>query len=198
MSRILLDIPQVIETSRLKLLMPQAGFGPQLHAAIMDGFEDYVKWLAWPDKPPTIEAVEEENRKNQAEFILRDFIRYLIIDKKTEHVVGRCAFPPIQLNWAIPEFGISYFIRKTQRGNGYATEAAHALALMAFKVLNAKKVEIYCDDENTASQKIPERIGFKLEYTQRGGWPRPDGKLAKLHTYSVFSADELANLEVSW
>lgn len=105
----------------------------------------------WPSNVPTVESVEEDCRKHHAEFILRDFIRYIIADKATDNVLGRCAFPPFQSNWSIPQFGISYFIRKNQRLNGYATEATHAMTLIAFKILNARKVEIYCDTENLAS-----------------------------------------------
>ena len=198
MNKILLDIPETIETSRLVLRMPQAGDGPAVHAAIMDGYEDYAKWLSWPQTPPTQEAVELECRKGQAEFILRDFVRYVIFEKDTGMVVGRCAFPPFQTNWAIPQFGISYFIRKNKRGNGYATEAAHALVVIAFKVFKARKVEIYCDAANKASIRIPDKLGFTLEYTQRGGWLHPDGELAQLQTYSLFSPDALLSLELSW
>ena len=137
MSKILIDLPEVIETPRLKLQMPCAGFGEKLHAAICDGFEDYVKWLNWPATIPTVDMLEEECRKHHAEFILRDFIRYLIIDKTTEDVIGRCALPSFQANWMIPQFGISYFIRKSQRSKGYATEAVHALSLLAFQTAHS-------------------------------------------------------------
>ena len=191
MRPILIDLPEIIETSRLKLQMPQSGFGEKVHQAIIDGYDDYIKWLAWPVTPPTIESVEIDCRKHHAEFITRDSIRYLIIDKATDKVVGRCAFPSFQANWTIPQFGISYFIRKSERAKGYASEAAHAMTALAFQTLKAKKVEIYCDAENIASTKVPLKLGFKLEYTQKGGWPRPDGKLAELQTYSMFSVEDL-------
>lgn len=191
MNKILIDLPETIDTQRLILQIPKAGFGDKLHAAISDGYEDYVRWLNWPSNIPTSEAVEEECRKHMAEFILRDFIRYLIIDKTTNEVIGRCAFPSFQANWAIPQFGISYFIRQSQRAKGYATEAVHAMCELAFDILKAKKIEIYCDSENIASTKIPLKLGFKLEYTQKGGWPRADDKLAELRTYSIFSAKDL-------
>ncbi|MBA2628863.1 MAG: GNAT family N-acetyltransferase [Rickettsiaceae bacterium] len=50
------------------------------------------------------------------------------------------------------------------------------MAVIAFKLLKAKKMEIYCDAENIASTKVPLKLGFKLGYTQKGGWPRQDGK----------------------
>ncbi|MBS0271839.1 MAG: GNAT family N-acetyltransferase [Proteobacteria bacterium] len=193
MNPILIDLPERIQTSRLILQMPQAGYGERLHQAIIDGYEDYVAWLNWMSVVPTIQSVEEECRYHHAEFILRKFIRYIILDKSGDQVMGRCAFPSFQTNWLIPQFGISYFIRRSQRMKGYATEAAHAMTLLAFQVLGAKKVEIYCDAENIASTKIPEKLNFELEYTQRGGWPRQDGKLAELKTYSLFSEMKLPN-----
>ena len=198
MNRILIDLPEAIETSRLILQMPKADFGEKLHPAIVDGYDDYIKWLNWPSNVPTIESVEEDCRKHHAEFILRDFIRYIITDKITNSVVGRCAFPSFQANWNIPQFGISYFIRKSQRKKGYASEAVHAMALLAFEKLKARKVEIFCDAENIASTKIPLTLNFNLEYTQKGGWPRSDGELATLQTYSLFSAEDLPSLEVRW
>ncbi len=198
MNRLLIDLPEVIETPRLRLQMPKAGFGKDLYEAIMESYEDYVRWLGWSPSFPTMESIEEDCRKHHADFILRDFIRYIIIEKNTDMIVGRCAYPSFQVNWVIPQFGISYFIRQSQRAKGYATEAAHAMTLLAFQILKAKKVEIYCDDENLASRRVPEKLNFELEYTQKGGWPRPDGKLATLHTYSLFTPDRLPTLRISW
>ena len=72
------------------------------------------------------------------------------------------------------------------------------MTLLAFKILIARKVEIYCDAENIVSTMIPLRLNFKLEYTQKGGWPRSDGELATLQTYSLFSINDLPSLEVKW
>lgn len=194
MSRLLIDLPEVIETSRLRLQAPSAGMGEKVHQAIMDEYEDYVKWLMWPSTPPTVDQIEEECRRNRAEFILRDLIRYIIFDKETQQVLGRCAFTPTQANWMIPQFGISYFIRKSQRLKGYCTESVHAMTVLAFRSLKSKKVEIYCDSNNLASIKIPLKLGFKLEYTQKGGWLRANGELAELQTYSLFSEKDLLKI----
>lgn len=198
MQRLLIDLPEIIDTPRLKLQMPKAGFGEKLYQAMMDGYDDCIKWLAWPPEKPSIESVETDCRQHHAEFILRDYIRYLILDKQTNHVIGRCAFPPQYANWRVPQFAISYFIRKNQRLNGYATEATYAMTLLAFKILNAKKVEIYCDSENSASIKVPTCLNFKLEYIQKGGWLRTDGELAQFHAYSIFSPEDLPNIQVKW
>lgn len=193
---ILFDIPEVIETPRLYLQMPKAGYGKQVHEAITDGYEDYIRWLNWAATPPTQEDVEVDCRKHHADFILREWIRYIVIEKSTGDVLGRIGFPPFQSNWSIPQFGISYFIRKSKRHQGYATEACHGMCLLAFKVLGARKLEIYCDNENKASQGVPKRLNFSHEYTQKGGWPRQDGTLATLHTFSIFDVQDLPPLDI--
>lgn len=189
---IMIDIPEMIETSRLSLHMPQAGWGAKLHEAIVDGYEDCIKWLNWAPSPPTVETVEEECRRHHADFILRDFIRYVIVEKKTGRVVGRCALPSQLIFWSIPQFGISYFIRRDARGLGYATEATRALTQLAFRTLGAKKVEVYCDSENYCSQNVPKKLGFRLECKKMGAFPRPGKIMPELHTYSLFSEAELS------
>lgn len=196
MNPLLIDIPEIIETSRLILQMPKAGFGERLHQAMLDGYDDYIRWLSWPPALPSVEMIEAECCTHHAEFILRTGIRYLIIEKATGEIIGRCAYPSFQTFWVIPQFGISYFICRNKRKQGYATEASHALAMLAFKKLNAKKVEIYCDIENTASTRIPENLNFELEYTKKGGWPRQDGQLTILQAYALFSADKLPQWDV--
>jgi hypothetical protein len=66
---ILIDLPEIMETTRLRLQKPEAGFGEKLYPAIIDGYEDYVKWMDWPLSTPNLETVEEECRKHHAEFI---------------------------------------------------------------------------------------------------------------------------------
>lgn len=53
-----MDIPEVIETKRLKLQVLKAGFGKKLHEAIIEGYEDYVKGLNWPKDLPNEQSVE--------------------------------------------------------------------------------------------------------------------------------------------
>lgn len=138
MTPLFIDLPEHIETPHLTLQIPKAGFGQKLHEAIMDGYSDYVTWLAWLETPPTAHDVEGDCRKHHADFILRSFIRYLILEKSTGEIVGRCAYPSFQVQWDIPQFGISYFIRKSARGKGFATEASLALSHLSFDLLKAK------------------------------------------------------------
>lgn len=191
MNLLLMNVPERMETERLVFQCPKASYGAELYDAILDGYEEKVQWLNWPPTPPSREAVEIECRQHQAEFILRQFIRYLVIEKHSNKVIGRCGFPPFQTFWSIPQFGLSYFIRQSAAGQGMGTEVAHALSLLAFQGFKAKKVEICVDAENIASKRIPEKLNFKLECQKKGGWPRLDGELATLLTFYIFSSADL-------
>jgi len=53
------------------------------------------------------------------------------------------------------------------------------------------------DLDNVASCRIPEKLGFIDEATQRGIWPKPGDLLAKIRTYACFSEDDLPRLEMT-
>lgn len=195
---LLLDLPRVIETPRLFLRPPQAGDGEGIYYAIKDGYENLVKWLNWPKTfSCTIDAMEREARMHQARWILREDMRLIVIHKESNTIIGRCGFPPVQLNWQIPYFGISYFLSQSWQGQGYAIEAVNALTRYAFKYMKARKVEIKCDAENLKSIAIPEKIGFIYEARLKGNWPRQDkDELADVLCYYCFDAKNLSPLDV--
>ena len=60
-------------------------------------------------------------------------------------------------------YEIGWTIRGDLRGNGYAAEAAKALADYAFEVLKADKLQAHCDSRNSASEKVMKKIGMELE-----------------------------------
>lgn len=74
-----------------------------------------------------------------------------------------------------PEIG--YWIAPGARGNGYAAEAAHALAAWAFGV-GVPRVHLWVDVENKPSQSAALRAGFTQEGVVRGALDRRDGSRA--------------------
>jgi RimJ/RimL family protein N-acetyltransferase len=71
-----------------------------------------------------------------------------------------------------PEVG--YWIAPWARGRGYAAEAAHALAEWALG-LGARRVHLYADVRNTASQAVARRAGFTREGVVRSCLDYRDG-----------------------
>jgi len=58
---------------------------------------------------------------------------------------------------------IGWVIRPDLAGRGYATEAVRALLDAAFGVLGVRRVVARIDAENTASARLAERVGMRLE-----------------------------------
>ena len=58
---------------------------------------------------------------------------------------------------------IGYWLSHRAVGNGYATQAARALTEAAMQLDDVSRVEIHCDEANVRSQKIPQRLGYRLD-----------------------------------
>ncbi|MBY0371988.1 GNAT family N-acetyltransferase [bacterium] len=192
-------LPQKITTPRLVLRTANSTDAPGLLNATLDGYEDLVKWLGRPATPPNLRDVEQDIEHSSKQWDSREFLRFLIVSKADDRILGRMGFPPQQCDWRVPCFGISYFIARSANGSGYCTEAVNALTRYAFGALKARRVEIKVDTDNSPSLRIPRKLGFELEATQKGIWPRPDKtELATFQTFCVFDTANLPSLDVSW
>jgi RimJ/RimL family protein N-acetyltransferase len=60
------------------------------------------------------------------------------------------------------EVEIGFTLDKKQQGKGYATEAVQGVIDYLFKKLNKKTIFASIDPKNSASIKLVERLGFKL------------------------------------
>ena len=57
---------------------------------------------------------------------------------------------------------MGYWLAPDATGHGYGTSAARALTNAALDHLDVVRVEIHCDEANTRSQRIPQRLGYRL------------------------------------
>ena len=198
MNPILLDVHTPITTQRLQLRHPKPGDGKAINEAVLESFDELHEWMPWAEKRPSIDDSEEYARRAYASWILREDLILLILDKNTNELVGSTGLHKIK--WEIPSFEIGYWARKSFTGQGFITEAVNALTLFTFKTLNAKRVEIRCDEENDRSSKIPKNLGFNLEGILRNE-DRKSGNPQNLRNTLVFSrldSTGLADLGVSW
>ncbi|MEU6676640.1 GNAT family protein [Streptomyces sp. NPDC046925] len=79
--------------------------------------------------------------------------------------VGWCALT----RWD-PDFrsaSLGYCLDDATWGQGYATEAAHALLRWAFDTLDLNRVQAETDTRNVASARVLEKVGFVREGTLR-------------------------------
>ncbi|HVE59790.1 MAG TPA: GNAT family N-acetyltransferase [Pyrinomonadaceae bacterium] len=101
-----------------------------------------------------LEAMEKCEREN-------GFCRWKVVEKSSGELAGTCGFGRIK---ETNEIEIGYLFAQKHWGKGYATEIAGAALDHGFNKLGFREIIALTDLENTASQKVLEKIGF----TKRG------------------------------
>jgi len=134
----------------------------QFAAAIRESAKSVGKWLPWW-KPDFSEddalswfLVCEEAILARTGFDIGVFRK----DGKT--LIGSVAINRIDA--ANRTGSIGYWVRETQQGRGYCSEAVNRIKLFGFNELGLSRLEIVVLTENTASRKVAEKCGAILEY----------------------------------
>lgn len=149
----------ILETPRLLLRH-------QVHSDLGDLWALYcnpniTKYI--PDAPRTLEEAKEElewhmhGHPEHPELGL-----WATIHKETGRFIGRCGLLP----WKIDgqhEVEVAYTIAQQYWGQGLGTEAARGIQQYGFDILNLSRLICLIDSENTASQRVAEKIGMTFE-----------------------------------
>ena len=80
---------------------------------------------------------------------------------------------------------IGYWLRSEYQGRGLMTAAAEALCRMAFGQMGMENVEIKCAAGNLRSNRIPLRLGFRLDRIEVRGEQLADGEFTDLNVYRL-------------
>ena len=149
---------KILETKRLILRRWTNADCTELFEILRD--EDVVRHVD-DGKPFSFEKTE--NFLNSMEKHEREngFCRWKVIEKSSGEIVGTCGFGRLR---ETNEIELGYLLRRKSWGNGYATEIAETVLAYGFDKLGFREIIALTDLENTASQKVLEKIGF----TKRG------------------------------
>ena len=186
-----------ILTPRLQIQPRRIGEGPLFHKIVTSNLEHLKEWMPWCQAPQTIEDCEAHCRESVASFILRKEILLSIYLKGTNILIGSSGFH--EPNWDLRSFEIGYWLAKEYEGKGYITETVNALTQYAFKELQAQRVEIRCDEDNTKSLSVMTRLGYTIEGVLRNESFKADGKrLRNTIISSRIDNSNLTPLEAQW
>lgn len=87
---------------------------------------------------------------------------WAMIYQETGRFIGRCGLLPCEIDDK-PETEISYLLDKSFWHQGLATEAAQGILDYGFQNLDLTRILALIAPDNTASQRVAERIGMILE-----------------------------------
>ncbi|MFB5189016.1 GNAT family N-acetyltransferase [Alicyclobacillus fastidiosus] len=156
-----MDFVEEFETDRLLIRSPRWGDGAAVNMAIRESIDELRPWMPWAKHLPTIDETEENVRVARLKFLERSELRLHIYHKETGAFVGGSGLH--RIDWEAKKFEIGYWIRTSQSGKGFMTEAVEGITDFAIRSLLANRIEIRCDSTNTRSARVPERLGFTLE-----------------------------------
>lgn len=123
---------------------------------------EVVRYMYWDVRDR--EQVAEQLTKRLTQDRLddeHDYLALAVVPDQVGHPVGE-----VILRWTSPEHRqgeVGFAFATGFQGRGYATEAAEAMLTLAFRDLGLHRVFGRCDPRNSASAKVLERLGMRLE-----------------------------------
>jgi RimJ/RimL family protein N-acetyltransferase len=149
----------ILETPRLILRHQLSSDLDNLWALYCD--PEITKYI--PDAPRTREEAREELEWHMNGHPSNPSLGlWATIYKESGKFIGRCGLLP----WTIDnqqEVEVAYTIARDYWGQGLATEAAQAIVDYGFEKLNLVRLVSLIEPENTASQRVAEKIGMRFE-----------------------------------
>jgi RimJ/RimL family protein N-acetyltransferase len=175
---LLIDIPERIDGERTVLMAPRAGLGAEMAVVITQSLSHLRPWMPWAQDAPSAESAELVVRRMQADFHARRDLCFHIYARRADGSPGRLLGGTglHRIDWTVRKFEIGYWIRPDAAGQGHVSEAVRLLTVLAFGPLDARRVEIRCDTQNTRSRAVAERCGFQLEGVLRSDSLTVDGR----------------------
>jgi RimJ/RimL family protein N-acetyltransferase len=143
--------------------------------AVEESREHLRPWMPFWDQHRSIEQSTAFCAESRDAWAARDHFFAVIEHRANGRYLGGTGFQTI--DWTVPRFEIGYWIRRSEEGHGYVTEAVRLLVRVAFDELAANRLEIRCDPKNVRSLRVAERAGFVHEATLRRQARRNDGTL---------------------
>jgi ribosomal-protein-alanine N-acetyltransferase len=159
-------------------------------------FDDVAAVFALVSDPEVARFVRFEAHRDIAEtrafleLVQRHYGRgdpfaWAIERREDERLIGSCGFVSQAGEKKSAEIG--YWLGKPYWGKGYAAEAARALVRFGFEQMGLERVEAKCFLENRAGQRVIEKLGMKLEGTDRS--ERIKGEYPELQCYAIARHD---------
>jgi RimJ/RimL family protein N-acetyltransferase len=144
-----------VTTDQLVVRMWRSEDVPLLHEAVLDSLDHLRPWMPWIASEPLSLAARMslvETWVRQQELGDRVFGMFV-----GDVAVGSCGLHP---RLGPGGFEIGYWVRAGHTGRGYATRGARVLTDLAFADEAINRIEIHHDVANTASGRVPARLGY--------------------------------------
>jgi RimJ/RimL family protein N-acetyltransferase len=178
----------VLTSERLRLRPFEAADAADVHAVWQDerfvrtapvgyayanaGLETAVEWCTT--------GMEERRRAGEG-------VGFAVVPREGGRLVGHVAL--FGVDWTAELAEIHYWTAPWARGNGYAAEAAGAVARWALLDAGIARVSLHAAVDNAASRHVAEAAGFRFEGVLRSAAPTRGGNRVDAALYSMIRED---------
>jgi RimJ/RimL family protein N-acetyltransferase len=183
------EFPKQFESQRLILRCYRPGDGKWLYAMSLKNRAHLMRYES--DNIATT-ITSEESAEKLIQELAADWLNgscFFIgaFDKMTSKFVAQIYVGPV--DWKLPEFQIGYFADVEHEGHGYVTEAVKATLKVIFTQLNAHRVRLECNENNTRSMRVAERCHMTREGILRENKRNPDGTYSNSFIYGLLESE---------
>lgn len=174
----------VLETNNIKLLPINESHIADLIAATNDGNLSEL----WFTSVPTEDNVENYIEKAIEDFRLDKGLAFVVIDKKTNKIIGTTRYTNATPEHRRLEIGYTWYSQSFQRS--YVNSECKLLLLThAFEELKAIAVEFRTNWYNFRSRNAIARLGAKQDGVLRNHQIMPDGSLRDTVVFSIIETE---------
>ena len=176
-----------IETRRLLLACWAPGDAVLLTEALHESREHLLPWMPWAKaEPEPVTAKLQLLMDWKGAFVeARDF-HYAVFERRSGRLLGALGAHP-RIGPQALELG--YWIRAGEVGRGVATEAAAVTTRVALELMGAHRAEIRLDARNVASERVPQKLGYRLEGRLREDLPDSEGSRGDRLIYGMLASE---------
>ncbi len=153
-------IPHYFETERLKVRRYSLNDDQILFEAARESVNEVYEFLPWCHPKYAIEDSRSWLCTIESSWADRQSWAFAITDKTSGRMLGGCGLNSIDEN---PVANLGYWIRTSEAGRGFVTEATRGLLKFGFQQLKLNRIEIIMSTKNTASRKVAVKVKGTLE-----------------------------------
>ncbi|MEI8593657.1 GNAT family N-acetyltransferase [Photobacterium sp. Hal280] len=172
-----------MESERLQLVPPSLKYTESMLAVIEESKAELSQFLPWVSESLTksdLEANTKDALENFSNFTGEFWFN--VIEKETGRFIGAVGF--IVRDKSVPYFEIGYWLRTSETGKGYISEAVKLVEQYAFNEHAAQRLEIKMASSNLKSQAVAKRCGFQFEASLANARRLPSGELDNTVIYA--------------
>jgi ribosomal-protein-alanine N-acetyltransferase len=155
----LAELDLTIATPRLRLRAFTDADVDALWAYVSDpALPRMMSWAAHTDRGQTLAIIRQDN----ANRVNGTGVTWAI--EHADRVVGSITLNRLAFEfraWRIDRAELGYWIAPALWGQGLMTEAAHAVMRAGFETIGLHKITVGCLEENAASRRVIEKLGFR-------------------------------------